>query len=102
MKSAIIKILDEDDEERVDAMCAQGVRRRVARVLIYLTNIESARINEIELGTGYRSYLTKSMEHLQRKGWVTAKKIKIDKKHSYLLYSLRIPIDEIVDEMIKE
>jgi predicted transcriptional regulator len=47
-------MLDEKDQELVEALEAIGVRRNVATIIVYLKDLDEVATRDIEMGSGLR------------------------------------------------
>ena len=95
---AAVKVLDEKDQELVEALEAVGVRRNVATIIVYLKNLDEATSKGIEKGSGVRQpEVSIAMRTLRQKGWIVEREVKGGGKGRPMrLYKLTIPIDDII------
>ena len=91
-------MLDEKDQELVEALEAVGVRRNVATIIVYLKNLDEATSKGIEKGSGLRQpEVSIAMRTLRQKGWIVEREVKGGGKGRPMrLYKLTIPIDDII------
>jgi predicted transcriptional regulator len=74
---AAIKVLDEKDQELVEALEAVGVRRNVATIIVYLKDLDEATSRDIEKGSGLRQpEVSIAMRTLREKGWIGERDVK--------------------------
>ncbi len=101
MKRLQIKQLDRKDEEIVDALISLGLNRPVARTLAYLQQVNEATTSGLETGTNLRQpEVSIAMRELKEREWVNLRdEKKIGKGRPYMIYSLKIPFDEIVSQL---
>ena len=93
-----VRVLDEKEQELVEALEAVGVRRNVATIIVYLKDLEEATSRDIEKGSGLRQpEVSIAMRALREKGWIAERDVKgSGKGRPTRLYRLVISIDEII------
>jgi len=93
-----VRVLDEKEQELVEALEAVGVRRNVATIIVYLKDLEEATSRDIEKGSGLRQpEVSIAMRTLREKGWIAERDVKgSGKGRPTRLYRLVISIDEII------
>ncbi|MBW6469687.1 MAG: transcriptional regulator protein [Methanosarcinaceae archaeon] len=98
MKGFEVKILDEYDNRLIDALKDLGMSRNVATTLTYLTNVQEASSQEIEMSTGLRQpEVSVAMQYMSKNTWVDVHdKKKAGKGRPTKIYSLSAPVDKIV------
>ncbi|MEA3324468.1 MAG: ArsR family transcriptional regulator [Euryarchaeota archaeon] len=98
MKDLSVKVLDDDDEEFVDILIKQGLKRNTAKVLAYLKGVDAATSKDLEVGSDLRQpEVSIAMRELRAHGWVVeTDEKKPGKGRPYKVYSLNIPIGEII------
>ena len=100
MKPSTINVFDERDEEIAELLTARGMKRVVARTLVYLKNVESARQRDIELGAGMiQQDVGRALREMYNNKWVSWKTVKQEKKRGYKMYTLIVNLDTIISEM---
>ncbi|KAF5412407.1 MAG: transcriptional regulator protein [Candidatus Methanogasteraceae archaeon] len=101
MKDLSVKVLDDADEEFVDILIKQGLKRNTAKVLAYLKGTDVATSKDLEVGADLRQpEVSIAMRELRASGWVT----EIDEKkpgkgRPYKVYSLRVAIGNIIEKL---
>jgi len=97
-------MLDENDQELIEALEAIGVRRNVATIIVYLKDLDEATSRDIEKGSGLRlPEVSIAMRVLCEKGWITGREQKgIGKGRPTGLYKLTMSIDEIIGHYEEE
>jgi predicted transcriptional regulator len=97
MKESAVKSFDEDDLRLIEIMEELGVSRTVARLVIYLANVNEASSKEIEIATGLRQpEVSIGMRTLRTNQWVKEQEIKtLGKGRPMKLYSLNASLDTI-------
>ena len=98
MKDLSVKVLDDDDEEFVDILIKQGLTRNTAKVLAYLKGVDTATSKDLEVGSDLRQpEVSIAMRELRADDWVDeSDEKKPGKGRPYKVYSLNIPIGEII------
>jgi predicted transcriptional regulator len=93
-----VKVLDEKEQELIEALEAVGVRRNVAAVIVYLKDLDEAASRDIEKGSGLRQpEVSIAMRTLREKGWIAEHDIKgSGKGRPMKFYKLTVPIEDII------
>ncbi len=91
-------MLDDKDQEFIEALRSLKVPRGVAALITYLTNVSEANSREIETGTGLRQpEVSIAMRTLRQNNWVTEREVKAEGKGRPMkAYKLGMPIEEII------
>ena len=91
-------MLDDRDQEIVEALRGLNVLRSAAALITYLANVSEATSREIEIGTGLRQpEVSTGVRVLRENNWVTEYDIKSEKKGRPMkVYSLSASLDEII------
>jgi predicted transcriptional regulator len=99
-----IRVLDEKEQELVEALEAVGVRRNVATIIVYLKDIDEATSRDIEKGSGLRQpEVSIAMRTLREKGWIAQRDVKgTGKGRPTRFYRLTMSIDEIIGHYEEE
>jgi predicted transcriptional regulator len=84
--------------EFIEVMRSLRVPRSVAALITYMASTSEATSREIEIGTGLRQpEVSIGMRTLHENNWVNEHDVKAEGKgRPKKVYSLRIPIDEII------
>jgi predicted transcriptional regulator len=87
-------VLDEKDQEFIDALRSLNVPRNVAGLITYLANTSEATSREIEMGTNLRQpEVSIAMRTLRQNNWVEERNVKAEGKGRPMkVYMLRSPI----------
>jgi predicted transcriptional regulator len=95
---AAVKVLDEKDQELIEALETVGVRRNVATIIVYLKDLDETTTRDIEKGSGLRQpEVSIAMRTFREKGWITEREVKgSGKGRPTRLYKLTVPIDDII------
>jgi len=95
---AAVKVLDEKDQELIEALETVGVRRNVATIIVYLKDLDESTTRDIEKGSGLRQpEVSIAMRTFREKGWITEREVKgSGKGRPTRLYKLTVPIDDII------
>ncbi len=101
---ALMKQIDEKNEEIADTLISLGMRRPIARVLSYLQNGNEVTSVELEKETGlHQPEVSIAMKELEENGWISEREEKKPGKgRPYKVYSLKVGFDEIITELEKQ
>jgi predicted transcriptional regulator len=101
---AAIKVLDENDQELVEALEAVGIRRNVATIIVYLKDLDEATSRDIEKGSWLRQpEVSIAMRTLREKGWIGEREVKGGGKGRPMrFYKLTVSIDDIIGHYEEE
>ena len=101
MKDLSVKVLDDDDEEFVDILIKQGLKRNTAKVIAYLKGVDTATSKDLEVGSDLRQpEVSIAMRELRANGWVAeTDEKKPGKGRPYKVYSLKVPIGKIITKL---
>ena len=92
-------IFTDEDEEFSDLLTEIGLKRNVAKVLVYLASSPEATSRDIERGTDLRQpEVSIAMRTLKESGWIQSRESKAESKgRPVKIYSLSKQINEIMD-----
>jgi predicted transcriptional regulator len=98
MMESTVKVLDEKEQELIEALEAVGVRRNVATIIVYLKDIEEATSRDIEKGSGLRQpEVSIAMNRLRENGWIAERETKRQGKGRPMnIFRLTTSIDDII------
>jgi predicted transcriptional regulator len=101
MRSEKIMYFTPKEEEFANLLTGLGIKRNVAKVLVYLSHVPEATSREIERGTDLRQpEVSIAMRYLKDCGWVESRESKADSKgRPVKIYELTQPIEEIMDSI---
>lgn len=101
MKDLSVKVLDDEDDEFVDILVKQGLKRNTAKVLTYLKGVDKITSKDLEMGADLRQpEVSIAMRELRVSDWVTeSNEKKPGKGRPYKIYSLNVPISEIISSL---
>ena len=87
------------EEEFANLLVLAGIRRNVARVLVYLTYAPEASSREMERATDLRQpEVSVAMAWMTSQGWVVSRETKAENKgRPVKIYQLAMPIGTIMD-----
>jgi predicted transcriptional regulator len=104
MRTRNIMYFSQDEEELANLLMKIGLKRNVARVLVYLTHYPEATSREIERGTDLRQpEVSLAMGAMIDLAWVENREIKAENKgRPVKIYHLSRPFGEIIDTMERE
>ncbi|MDD3620854.1 MAG: ArsR family transcriptional regulator [Methanofollis sp.] len=99
MKAEEVLYFTPKEEEFATLLIDIGIKRNVAKVLVYLANTDEATSREIERGTDLRQpEVSIAMRFLKEKKWINTRESKAESKgRPVKIYSLSKPINEIID-----
>jgi predicted transcriptional regulator len=91
-------VLDEKDQEFIDALRSLNVPRNVAGLITYLANTNEATSREIETGTNLRQpEVSIAMRTLRQNNWIEEREVKTEGKGRPMkVYKLSVPIEKII------
>lgn len=94
----------EKEEEFTSLLMGLGLKRNVAKVLVYLANTRESTSRDIERGTDLRQpEVSIAMRYLTACAWVKARESKAESKgRPVKIYELARPIGEIMDSIEKD
>jgi predicted transcriptional regulator len=89
----------EKEEKMTDIFIGLGLKRNVARVLVYLSSTDEATSRMIERGTDLRQpEVSIAIRELRKLAWVVSRESKADSKgRPVKIYHLALPISAIMD-----
>lgn len=98
MKDFEVRILDDTDYKFIDALKSLGMSRNVATTLTYLSNVDEASSQEIEMSTGLRQpEVSVAMRHMRERSWIEIHNKKaIGKGRPTKIYKLSAPVESII------
>ena len=104
MRTRNILYFTKDEEELANLLVRVGLKRNIARVLVYLAHNPEATSREIERGTDLRQpEVSLAMASLIDLGWVANREIKAENKgRPVKIYRLSRPISDITDTLERE
>jgi predicted transcriptional regulator len=104
MKSKNVLYFTAAEEEFANLLIKIGIRRNVAKVLVYLAHTPEATSRDIERGTDLRQpEVSIAMAHMMEQGWVENRENKAENKgRPVKIYHLAQPIGEIMDTIERE
>jgi predicted transcriptional regulator len=104
MRIKNVMYFTQDEENLANLLIRTGMKRNVARVLIYLAHNPEATSREIERGTDLRQpEVSLAMAALTEQKWVENHEIKAENKgRPVKIYRLSNPFSEIVDIIERE
>ena len=101
MRSERVVYFTQKEDELANLLMGLGLKRNVARVLVYLANVHEATSRDIERGTDLRQpEVSIAMRFLKECDWVESRESKADSKgRPVKIYQLILPIDSIMDNI---
>lgn len=101
MRSEQVLFFTQKEEEFVDLLIGIGIRRNLAKVLVYLSSTNEATSRDIERGTDLRQpEVSIAMSRLHSEGWVESRESKAESKgRPVKIYRLEHPINAIIDQI---
>jgi len=94
-------VFDQDEEEMCNLLCNIGVKRNLAKALVYLANVNQSLSRNIELGAGLRQpEVSIAMRELRERGWIEEWEQKKEGKGRPLkCYRLSTELCDIIDSL---
>ncbi len=94
-------VFDQNEEVVADLLCDIGLKRNLAKALVYLANVDESVSRSIELGAGLRQpEVSIAMRELRERGWTEEWEQKKEGKGRPLkCYRLSIPLCDIIDTL---
>lgn len=104
MRTQSVTYFTEREEEFVNLLIEIGMRRTVAKVLVFLANIEEATSRDIERGTDLRQpEVSIAMNYMYERDWLKSRESKaMSKGRPVKIYTLAKPIIKIMDNIEQE
>jgi predicted transcriptional regulator len=104
MRPKNVMYFTNDEENLANLLSRIGLKRNVARVLVYLAHNPEATSREIERGTDLRQpEVSLAMAAMIGQEWVENREIKAENKgRPVKIYRLSQPFSEIIDSLEKE
>jgi predicted transcriptional regulator len=104
MKTENVMYFTEKEEVFVNLLIGIGIKRNVARVLVFLANIPETTSHEIERSTDLRQpEVSIAMMYLIKQGWISSRESKAESKgRPFKIYKLAQPLNGILDTIEKD
>jgi predicted transcriptional regulator len=104
MRPKNVVYFTDDEEELANLLVRVGLKRNVARVLVYLSHHHEATSREIERGTDLRQpEVSLAMAAMMEREWVENREVKAENKgRPVKIYRLSLPFGDIIDGIEKE
>ena len=104
MLTKTIQLFTEKEEEFVNLLIEIGMRRTVAKVLVFLANVDEATSRDIERGTDLRQpEVSIAMNYMFERDWLKNRESKaMSKGRPVKIYSLSKPVEKIFDSIERE
>jgi len=101
MRDEFVPVFDQDEEVMTSLLCNIGVKRNLAKALVYLANVDQSVSRNIELGAGLRQpEVSIAMRELRERGWIEEWEQKKEGKGRPLkCYRLSTQLCDIVDSL---
>ena len=101
---ALMKQIDEKNEEIADTLISLGMKRPIARVLSYLKNRNEVTSVELERETGLRQpEVSIATKELKEYGWINEREEKKKGKgRPHKVYSLKVGFNKIIAQLEKQ
>jgi predicted transcriptional regulator len=104
MRTQSVTYFTEREEEFVNLLIEIGMRRTVAKVLVFLANVDEATSRDIERGTDLRQpEVSIAMNYMYERDWLKSRESKaMSKGRPVKIYTLSKPIAKIMDNIEAE
>ena len=99
MRSENITFFTDKEEELTNLLIKIGIKKNIARILVFFANIPDATSHDIERGTDMRQpEVSIAMRYLMDKGWIRSRESSADSRSRQIkIYELAKPFNEIMD-----
>jgi predicted transcriptional regulator len=104
MRTQSVTYFTDHEEEFVNLLIEIGLRRTVAKVLVFLANVEEATSRDIERGTDLRQpEVSIAMNYMYERDWLKSRESKaMSKGRPVKIYTLSKPVAKIMDNIEAE
>jgi predicted transcriptional regulator len=104
MRTENVMYFTDKEEDFANLLIEIGIKRNVAKVLVFLANTPEATSRAIERGTDLRQpEVSIAMCYLMEQNWISSRESKAESKgRPVKIYELAKPINDIVDNIEKE
>jgi len=101
MRDKSMPVFDQNEEVIASLLCNVGLKRNLAKALVYLAYVSESVSREIELGAGLRQpEVSIAMRELRERGWIEEWEQKKEGKGRPLkCYRLSTPLCDIIDSL---
>ncbi len=101
MRDESMPVFDQNEEIVANLLCNIGLKRNLAKALVYLANVDESVSRSIELGAGLRQpEVSIAMRELRERGWTEEWEQKKEGKGRPLkCYRLSVPLCDIIDTL---
>ena len=96
-----IQVFDEKEEEFLNLLISVGIRKTIARVIVFFASTKEATSREIERGTDLRQpEVSVAINYLTNQGWITRGEVPSEGKgRPQKKYRLSVKITEIISSI---
>jgi predicted transcriptional regulator len=104
MRDEAVPVFDKNEEVITNLLVNIGLKRNMAKTLVYLANVDEAISRRVEMGAGLRQpEVSIAMRELRDKGWIDEwEKKKEGKGRPLKCYKLAIRLNDIIDFLEEE
>jgi predicted transcriptional regulator len=101
MRDESMPVFDQDEEVMANLLGNIGLKRNLAKALVYLANVNESVSRNIELGAGLRQpEVSIAMRELRQRGWIEEWEQKKEGKGRPLkCYRLSVELCDIIDHL---
>jgi predicted transcriptional regulator len=101
MRDQSVPVFDQNEEVMANLLSNIGVKRNLAKTLVYLANVNQSISRNIELGAGLRQpEVSIAMRELRERGWIEEWEQKKEGKGRPLkCYRLSVGLCDIIDSL---
>ncbi len=101
MRDQSVPVFDQNEEVMANLLSNIGVKRNLAKALVYLANVNESVSRNIELGAGLRQpEVSIAMRELRERGWIDEWEQKKEGKGRPLkCYRLSVGLCDIIDSL---
>ena len=104
MRQQTVQVFTEEEEEFVSLLVRVGVRKNVAKMLVFLANTKEASSRQIERGTDMRQpEACMAIKYLTGQGWIKNREAPSERQgRPEKQYSLAVPVRQVIAAIEKE
>jgi predicted transcriptional regulator len=101
MRDESVPVFDQNEEVMANLLGNVGVKRNLAKALVYLANVNESVSRNIELGAGLRQpEVSIAMREMRERGWIEEwEKKKEGKGRPLKCYRLSVELCDIIDSL---
>lgn len=104
MRQQTVQVFTDEEEEFVSLLVRVGIRKNVAKMLVFLANTKEASSRQIERGTDMRQpEACMAIKYLTGRSWIRSREAPSERQgRPEKQYSLSVPVRQIISAIEKE